>query len=302
MAQTLAQIAAGMTPRMTEALVFWGDRNPQGATARMDLGKGGGTLGAIHRRGLIGEGTDERGRGGYYLTLLGWDLYTHLTGKPRPVDTGRLTLDKAFAEAYPADAEEAPTAPRYLADYVTALDGGQRVQRITVAEEGQTKPVQVEELSYDAERNAAHVLEGLGWTITGMETYGGPSLLRAWVKPISSDAAAALPEAHRADTEISGAQQAAEIATRRVRRNACDFEPVMAADTNTVTGWTYRGSDRPQSRYGWVTTAGRVSPATFLFRGWAEESLHVAVQGIADRNSVDVARPDGVTVVPYEQN
>ncbi|MGW8602973.1 hypothetical protein ACWGLB_28990 [Streptomyces sp. NPDC055893] len=295
MAQTLDQIAAGMTPRMTEAVTFWGDRNPQGSTARMNLGKGGGTLGAIHRRDLIGEGRDERGHGGYYLTPLGWALYTHLTGKPRPADTGRLTLEEALAEAYAADVEEAPAAPsvaeapaapRYLADYVTVLDGEQRVQRITVTEKGQTTPVQVKELPYDPERNAARALEAVGWTITGMETYGGPSLFRAWVEPTRKDAAA---------------REAAEIATRRARHTACDFEPVTAADTDTVIGWTYRGSDRPGSQYGWVTSSGQVSPtANYLFRGWAEGCAQAAVQGIV-RAPGDVDRPDGVTVVPYKE-
>ncbi|MGW6416313.1 hypothetical protein [Streptomyces sp. NPDC055055] len=309
MAQTLDQIAAGMTPRMTEAVTFWGDRNPQGSTARMNLGKGGGTLGAIHRRDLIGEGRDERGNGGYYLTPLGWALYTHLTGQPRPADTGRLTLEEALAEAYAADVEEtpaapspteAPAAPRYLADYVTVLDGEQRVQRITVTEEGQTTPVQVEELPYGPERNAARSLEALGWEITGMETYGGPSLFTAWVQRTRNATAAAVPEARRADTEISGAQQVAEDVARRVHPTACDFEPVTATGTDTVTGWTYRGSIASQSRYGWVTTDGRMSPATYLFRGWAEEGVQAAIQGLV-RAPGDVDRPDGVTVVPYKE-
>ncbi|WP_327415437.1 hypothetical protein [Streptomyces sp. NBC_01233] len=334
MAQTLDQIAAGMTPRMTEALTFWGDRNPHGSTARMNLGRGGGTLGAIHRRGLIGEGRDERGHGGYYLTPLGWALYTHLTGKPRPADPGRLALDEALAEAYAPDTDEAPAAaqhyrrtengtttyltlaegaaeiarlrqayaqgeipelfsgatgatytnrdglrihlrlmdgpapapaaPRYLADYVTTLDGEQRVQRITVTEEGQTTPVLDEEMPYDPERNAARALEALGWTITGMETYGGPCLFRAWVEPSPVR-----------DTTLLLPDQARGI-VNQVHTTAQDFQ--TAEDpSGALLGYTFRAESHGRTRYGFITLARTFSMALEPTREDAAAMLPTAV-------------------------
>ncbi|MCY0957701.1 hypothetical protein [Streptomyces sp. H27-H5] len=115
---TLDRIAQGMTPRMTEALIFFGDRNPQGSAARVNLGQGGGTHGAIHRRGLIAEGRDERGRAAYFLSPLGWALYTHLTGRPRPTDAGRLPLAEALTEAHGEDTE-APAIEQAAAEAAT---------------------------------------------------------------------------------------------------------------------------------------------------------------------------------------
>ncbi|MBT2492365.1 hypothetical protein J7E96_28415 [Streptomyces sp. ISL-96] len=197
----LAKIADGMTPRMTEALIFWGDRNPQGSTARTNLGQGGGTHGAVHRRGLIAQGRDARGGTGYYLSPLGWALYTHLTGKPRPADADRLTLAEALTEAYGTGADQA----------------------------------------------------------------------------------------------------AAQTATRRVHRRACDFQPVTAIDADLVAGWTYRASESTRTRYGWVTTDGQVAPtATYVFRDWAAEGVHAARIAGADRapaaTPTDVERHDDVKV------
>ncbi|GGW99873.1 hypothetical protein [Streptomyces chryseus] len=276
MAQTLAEIAAGMTPRMTEALIFWGDNNPQGSTARTNLGRGGGTHGAVHRRGLIGEGRDERGHVGYFLTPLGWALYTHLTGKPRPQDTGRFTkrvsLAGALAEAYGTDTDTteapapaaAPAAPRYLADYVTDLAGEQRVQRITVTLEGETAPVLDEELPYDPQRNAGRALEALGWTITGMETYGGPCLFRAWVEPSPVR-----------DTTLLLPDQARGIVIQ-VHTTAQDFR--TAEDANgTLLGYTFRAESHGRTRYGFITLDRTFSMALEPTREDAAAMLPTAV-------------------------
>ncbi|MFG2404232.1 hypothetical protein ACGFR8_07810 [Streptomyces brevispora] len=82
-------------------------------------------------------------------------------------------VEQAPAEAQPV---------RHLADYDLArTDDGVTVHRITVTHDGDT--VFTTDLPYTEARNAARTLEGLGWAITGMETYGGPHLFRAWVEP-----------------------------------------------------------------------------------------------------------------------
>ncbi|MFJ2882435.1 hypothetical protein [Streptomyces sp. NPDC087272] len=74
--------------------------------------------------------------------------------------------------------------PRYLADYTVIDSEGDRAHRITVTRQGSTAPELVRELPYDVNRRAARTLEALGWEIVGMETYGGPHFLRAWVTPV----------------------------------------------------------------------------------------------------------------------
>ncbi|MFF4403649.1 hypothetical protein [Streptomyces sp. NPDC001404] len=64
---------------------------------------GGGTDGALYRRGLIGRGVDARGWTGWYLSPLGWAVLHHLDGTTRPADAGRPDLNTALAEAYPAE-------------------------------------------------------------------------------------------------------------------------------------------------------------------------------------------------------
>ncbi|MEW2068407.1 hypothetical protein, partial [Streptomyces sp. NPDC007346] len=95
----------------------------------------------------------------------------------------RATPAEAPAPAAPAPAEEAQPV-RHLADYNHIRTAeGPTVHRITVTRTDETEPLFTTDLPYDEARNAARTLETLGWTITGMETYGGPSLFRAWVEP-----------------------------------------------------------------------------------------------------------------------
>lgn len=108
---TLQQLIDGMSPRMLDALHFYAKANPQGSIARRNLGNGGGTHGALHRRGLIGEGLDERGQTGYFLTPLGWSVLRHLNDTVRPADAKRLDFDAALAEAYPAEQHTAADLP-----------------------------------------------------------------------------------------------------------------------------------------------------------------------------------------------
>ncbi|MEU0275521.1 hypothetical protein [Streptomyces sp. NPDC006307] len=262
MAQTLAEIAAGMTPRMTEALIFWGDRNPQGSAARTNLGKGGGTHGAVHRRGLIGEGHDERGNRGYFLTPLGWALYTHLTGKPRPADTGRLSFVDALAEAYPAEApaaEETATPARHIAQYEVL--GG--VERITVTRDGQQAPVFTTGLPVDHQRNPGQALTELGWEITGMDAYAGPKFFRALVQPVAPARTYLMPD------------QARGVVTQ-VHAHAHDFRTVEDA-TGKSLGYTFQATTAPTTRYGYITHAGTFSMALEPTREDAAAMLPTAV-------------------------
>jgi hypothetical protein len=115
----LQQIVNGMSERMQSALTFYAENNAQGSTARTNAGNGGGTHGALIRRGLVGQGVNQNGRTGYFLTPLGWAVVEYLTGSPRPADEGRATLEEALVEAYPGNepAEEAPaTCPHRIAD------------------------------------------------------------------------------------------------------------------------------------------------------------------------------------------
>ncbi|MGW1071538.1 hypothetical protein [Streptomyces sp. NPDC002537] len=100
---TLQQLIDGMSTRMLDALHFYAKTNPQGSIARCNLGNGGGTHGALYRRGLVGEGVDERGRSGYFLTPKAWACLRHMNGTVRPADAKRLDLHAALAEAYPAE-------------------------------------------------------------------------------------------------------------------------------------------------------------------------------------------------------
>ncbi|MBC9730692.1 hypothetical protein [Streptomyces sp. TRM68367] len=107
--EEIQQIVKGMSERMLTYLRFYA-KNPQGSIARTNLGNGGGTHGALVRRGLAGQGADGRGYRGYFLAPLGWAVVEHLTGSHRPADTGRRALDEALNEAYGADlpADETP--------------------------------------------------------------------------------------------------------------------------------------------------------------------------------------------------
>lgn len=108
---TLQQLIDGMSTHMLDALHFYAKTNPQGSIARRNLGNGGGTHGALHRRGLVGEGVDARGQSGYFLTPKAWACLRHLNGTVRPADANRLDLDAALAEAYPAEQHTAAGLP-----------------------------------------------------------------------------------------------------------------------------------------------------------------------------------------------
>ncbi|MFJ2892508.1 hypothetical protein ACIO53_41420 [Streptomyces sp. NPDC087305] len=99
---TALRLADGLSSRMFDALHVLAT-NPQGSSARRNLGNGGGTLGALYRRGLLGEGVDERGQSGYFLTPKAWAFLLTQYGTVRPADAGRLDLDDALAAAYPAE-------------------------------------------------------------------------------------------------------------------------------------------------------------------------------------------------------
>ncbi|MFI6371027.1 hypothetical protein [Streptomyces sp. NPDC050546] len=125
---TALRMADDLSSRMLDALHFYAKTNPQGSTARTNNGRGGGTHGALVRRGLVGLGVDANGRAGYFLTPKAWAFLRAQYGTMRPADDGRLDLDQALAEAYPAEQTPAPAAPRAgevvvpgaLADHLTA--------------------------------------------------------------------------------------------------------------------------------------------------------------------------------------
>ncbi|GAA2720546.1 MULTISPECIES: hypothetical protein [Streptomyces] len=96
---TLQQIIKGLSPRMLEELHRLAARG-QGTSGLGNLRMGGGTEGALYRRGLIGKGVDGRGWTGYFLSPRGWSVLHYLNGTVRPADPGRLDLETALAEAY----------------------------------------------------------------------------------------------------------------------------------------------------------------------------------------------------------
>jgi hypothetical protein len=116
---TALRITDDLSSRMLDALHFWAKTNPQGSTARTNNGKGGGTHGALVRRGLVGLGVNERGQAGYFLTPKAWAYLRHMNGTVRPADAGRLDLDDALAAAYPA---EQPVADEHVEDDDQAVD------------------------------------------------------------------------------------------------------------------------------------------------------------------------------------
>ncbi|MFE3378758.1 hypothetical protein [Streptomyces anulatus] len=134
-----------------------------------------------------------------------------LTVSPRGVEGGRYTASADMAEriareigaALPAplallDEALAPPAEtrsvRHLADYdLIRTAEGTAVHRVTITRTGDPKPLCTTDFPYDGTRNAARTLEALGWTITGMETYGGPAVFRAWVEPFRAAPPAEVP-------------------------------------------------------------------------------------------------------------
>ncbi|WP_406501570.1 hypothetical protein OHA04_27510 [Streptomyces sp. NBC_01590] len=201
------------------------------------------------------------------------------TNAPAPLDEA-LTPASADKEAAAGHSRE---RARYLADYaITRTDDGDRVQRITVTRHGSAEPELTRDLPYEAGLNAARTLEVLGWEITGMETYGGPSLFTAWVTPSPT--------------------QNARLATLRVHRKARDFEPVTSHDGDgTVLGYTYQVTDAQNARYGWVTGDGQVGQeVTYLFRGWAEEGVRAPRQVPAPLAPRDVVRDTAPVLLPDE--
>lgn len=105
---TALRMTDDLSSRMLDALHFWADNNPQGSTARTNNGNGGGTHGALVRRGLVGPGFDERGHVGYFLTPKAWAYLRHMNGTVRQADANRLDLDAALGEAYPVERAAAP--------------------------------------------------------------------------------------------------------------------------------------------------------------------------------------------------
>ncbi|WP_411145296.1 hypothetical protein [Streptomyces sp. x-80] len=156
---TALRLADGLSSRMLDALHVWAS-NPQGSTARTNNGRGGGTHGAMVRRGLVGLGVDENGRAGYFLTPKAWAFLAAQYRTVRPADAGRLTLDQALAEAYPEIPAAAPRSgevviPGALADYLAeqrinddetrdALDAAHRGRgRTLIIEPTSTRPLHV---------------------------------------------------------------------------------------------------------------------------------------------------------------
>ncbi|MFD3911216.1 hypothetical protein [Streptomyces sp. NPDC058603] len=100
---TALRITDGLSSRMLDALHFYAKTNPQGSIARTNLGNGGGTHGALYRRGMVDLGINEHGLVGYFLTPKAWAYLRHMNGTVRPADAGRLNLNDALAAAYPAE-------------------------------------------------------------------------------------------------------------------------------------------------------------------------------------------------------
>ncbi|MFD9069504.1 hypothetical protein [Streptomyces lasiicapitis] len=121
---TALSITRELSSPMLDALHHFAT-NPQGSTARSNNGRGGGTHGALVRRGLVGLGCDERGKSGYFLTPKGWALLRHLNATVRPDDAGRLSFDEALAAAHPAGGAQQGPAVHHFDSTSKAYDATQ---------------------------------------------------------------------------------------------------------------------------------------------------------------------------------
>ncbi|MCA1218852.1 hypothetical protein [Streptomyces sp. 8L] len=184
---TALRLADDLSSPMLDALHVWA-KNPQGSTARTNNGRGGGTHGAMVRRGMVALGVDENGRAAYFLTSKAWGFLAAQYGTVRPADAGRLTLDQALAEAYPEIPAAAPRSgevviPGALADYLSqrtasddetweALDGAHRGRgRTLIINPASTRVLHV------ISRYAEHIL-----AIPGAYTRATLDAARLWIK------------------------------------------------------------------------------------------------------------------------
>ncbi|MCY0957700.1 hypothetical protein [Streptomyces sp. H27-H5] len=202
-----------------------------------------------YKRGEIRE-LFSGSAGTTHTTLTGLRIHMDLEDAPEPTDPAPA-LDRIAP----------PVALRFLADYVTDTSGEEPVQRITVTMEGDPVPVLDKELPYGPGRNAARTLEALGWTITGMETYGGPSMFRAWVTP--SPLPRLMPDQARGI--VNGTFPEAQ-----------DFQPAYT-EAGEFLGYTWQSTPQSTARFGWITPSGTFARGLEAYRSGAEALLPMAV-------------------------
>lgn len=219
---TALRITDGLSSRMLDALHVLA-ANPQGSAARRNLGNGGGTLGALHRRGLLDQGVDERGQSGYFLTPKAWAYLRHMNGTVRPADAGRLDLDDALAAAYPA---EQPVADDQVEDDDQAL-GEQPVedapQNVVSVKGGAVHAPHVRDAAHPMCRHTTPRPNGPKYTNTRRPVTCGTC--RIWLAR-QADLAAA----EKAQAEESARNQEANARARAEweRKQAAKQQPVVA--------------------------------------------------------------------------
>ncbi|UQA95656.1 hypothetical protein [Streptomyces halobius] len=152
---------------------------------------------------------------------------------------------------------------RYFADYETI----QGTDRITVTRDGSAEPVFTAELPYDPQRNAGEALAALGWTIAGMDSYAGPALFRAIVRPATPAEAPAAPQLMP--------DHARGIVTT-TWPDAHDFQSCHD-ENGQFLGYTFQATRTTSSRYGWITSTGTYAKSLEPYRSGAEAMLPMAV-------------------------
>lgn len=175
-------------------------------------------------------------------------------------------VHRIWAENGVHAASDAKAAPRYLAEYETAQVDGRTVDRITVRSTAQDTPVVFTEFPYDPDGNAGDNLAGLGWTITGMQAYGGPNHFVAHVIP-----------------STPGSKQVRRLMPDQARGvvittfpQALDFQSAHDA-AGRFLGYTFRSAPTHSARYGWITNAGTYSKGLEAYRSGAAKLLPSAV-------------------------
>lgn len=171
-----------------------------------------------------------------------------------------------------------PATPRYTAEYETVRVDGRAVDRITVRSTSQDTPVLFTEFPWDPDGNAGNNLAGLGWTITGMQAYGGPTHFHAHVEP----SAPAPTQARRLMPD-----QARGVVITTFPQ-AQDFQPLHDR-AGRFLGYTFQSTPTRSARFGWITNSGSYSKGLEQYRFAAELLLPAAV--LEDQRAAQCTAP-----------
>lgn len=194
------------------------------------------------------------------------DMASECTRCTKVVDQRAADATPAPAAASAEETAAAPAAPRYLAEYETVQVEGRTLDRITVRSSAQDTPLVFTEFPYDPHGNAGDNLAGLGWTITGMEAYGGPNHFHAHVIPST-------PAPKQVRRLMPDQARGVVITTFP---EAQDFRPVHDRQGRFL-GYTFQSAPTDSARFGWITNAGSYSKGLEPYRFEAELLLPSAV-------------------------